>query len=393
MDGSGQVVSVLRGDGPPGEHEGLAVADVLVDKRLGVKSRFGLARRGPVDEHGRVAGVSAGNLEEVAPAVGLLVGRIAVRYVLAIEVGLYRREAVGAFIRKVPGDFEDIAVGEPVSARQLLGVIREVEEALLRIGTDAHIRLAGHAEPETVEQSEIASDGVFNGIDRLARVEPAAHAGRVLERPSAEILQEIDPELGTREVGGGQVERPRLKSLGIRPGGVVDLVAQKRDLDQVRPVVGHRAEQRDSVAKTAAPDDFAGIGMLWLIPLVLAAGRYHIDGIHGAVDVAARDSEEIVPAVRVRMALGRVLHIGISKNTRIVPSVCVHIDALQFAKAGTLIPEMVGPPSRDAARRPVRFPNGKPGHFLCRLVGVSLPEPVFLRIDLAAWAICGGVFS
>ena len=60
---------------------------------------------------------------------------------------------------------------------------------------------------------------------------------------------------------------------------------------------------------------------------------------------------------------------------------------------GNVIPEMVGPPSRDAARRPVRFPNGKPGHFLCRLVGVSLPEPVFLRIDLAAWAICGGVFS
>lgn len=109
--------------------------------------------------------------------------------------------------------------------------------------------------------------------------------------------------------------------------------------------------------------------------------------------MAARDPEEIVPAVRVRMALWRVLHIGISENTRIVPSVCVHIDALQFAKAGTLIPEMVGPPSRDAARRPVRFPNGKPGHFLCRLVGVSLPEPVFLRIDLAAWAICGGVFS
>ena len=147
MDGSGQVVSVLRGDGPPGEHEGLAVADVLVDKRLGVKSRFGLARRGPVDEHGRVAGVSAGNLEEVAPAVGLLVGRIATRYVLAIEVGLYRREAVGAFIRKVPGDFEDIAVGEPVSARQLLGVIREVEEALLRIGTLSLIHISEPTRP------------------------------------------------------------------------------------------------------------------------------------------------------------------------------------------------------------------------------------------------------
>lgn len=30
---------------------------------------------------------------------------------------------------------------------------------------------------------------------------------------------------------------------------------------------------------------------------------------------------------------------------------------------------------------------------LAVLGGVSLPEPVFLRIDLAAWAICGGVFS
>lgn len=190
-----------------------------------MKSLFGLARRGPVDEHGRVARVPAGNLEEVAPAVGLLIGRIAVRRVLAIEVGLYRREAVGEVLGQVAGDFEDIAIGEPVSARQLLGVIREVEEALLRIGSDAHIRLAGHAEPETVEQSEIASDGVFDGIDRLARVEPAAHAGRVLERPSAEILQEVDPGLGTREVGGRQIERPGLESLGVRPGGVVDIVA------------------------------------------------------------------------------------------------------------------------------------------------------------------------
>lgn len=73
--------------------------------------------------------------------------------------------------------------------------------------------------------AEIASDGVFDGIDRLARVEPAAHAGRVLERPSAEILQEVDPGLGTREVGGRQIERPGLESLGVRPGGVVDIVA------------------------------------------------------------------------------------------------------------------------------------------------------------------------
>ena len=133
--------------------------------------------------------------------------------------------------------------------------------------------------------------------------------------------------------------------------------------------------------------------MLWLIPLVLAAGRYHIDGIHGAVDVAARDPEEIVPAVRVRMALGRVLHIGISENTRIVPSVCVHIDALQFAKAGALMPKdgrVAAPRCGPAAHK---VPEREPGHFLCRLVGVSLPEPVFLRIDLAACAICGGVFS
>lgn len=290
--------------------------------------------------HGSVAGVAARNVEEVAPSVGLLIGRIAVRHVLAIEIGLYRREAVGAVLGQVPGDFEDIAIGEPVSARQLLGVIREVEEALLRIGSDAHIRLAGHTEPETVEQSKIASDGVFDGIDRLARVEPAVHAGRVLERPSAEILQEVDPGLGTREVGGRQVERPRLESLGVRPGGVVDIVAQERDLDQVRPVVGHRAEQCDSVAKTAAPDDLAGIGMLRLIPFVLAAGRDHIDGIHGAVDVAARDPEEIVPAVHVRMAVGRVLHIGISESVLVVLSACVHIDALQSEKAGTQKPAL-----------------------------------------------------
>ena len=128
--------------------------------------------------------------------------------------------------------------------------------------------------------------------------------------------------------------------------------------------------------------------MLRLIPLVLAAGGNRIDGIHGAVDVAARDPEEIVPAVHVRIAVGRVLHIGISENILEILFVLIHIDALQFVKAGTLIPEMVGPPSRDAVRRPVRFP-----YFLCRLVGVSLPEPVFLRIDLAACAICGGVFS
>ena len=80
--------------------------------------------------------------------------------------------------------------------------------------------------------------------------------------------------------------------------------------------MGHRAEQCDSVAKTAARDDLAGIGMLRLIPLVLAAGGNRIDGIHGAVDVAARDPEEIVPAVHVRIAVGRVLHIGISENIR-----------------------------------------------------------------------------
>ena len=76
--------------------------------------------------------------------------------------------------------------------------------------------------------------------------------------------------------------------------------------------------------------------------------------------MVARDHEEIVPAVHVRIAVGRVLHIGISENILEILFVLIHIDALQFVKAGTLIPEMVGPPSRDAVRRPVRFPNGNP---------------------------------
>lgn len=362
MDGSGQVVGVLRGDGPPGEHEGLAVADVPVDKRLGVKALFGLARRGPIDEHGRVAGVPAGNLEEVAPAVGLLVGRIAVRHVLAIEVGLYRREAVGAFLRQVAGDFEDIAIGEPVSARQLLGIIREVEKALLRIGTDVDALhyLAGRAEPKVFEEIEVAAGGSLHGGDGLARFETAAHAGLALERPAAEIIHKIDGEVETQGIGSGHIERPGLETFGILPGGIVDVAAQEGDLDIVLPVVGHRTEQRAAVEQIAAPDDLAGVGMLRLIPFVLAAGRDHIDGIHGAVDVAARDPEEIVPAVHVRMAVGRVLHIGISENILEILFVLIHIDALQFVKAGTLIPEMVGPPSRDAVRRPVRFPNGNP---------------------------------
>ena len=233
----------------------------------------------------------------------------------------------------MPGDFEDIAIGEPVSARQLLGVIREVEEALLRIGTDVHIRLAGHAEPETTKQSEIASDGIFDGVDRLASVEPAVHAGRVLERPAVEIFQEVDPELGTWEDGGGDIERSRLESLGIRPGGIVGIVAQEGYLNQVVSAVGHRAEQRDPVAEAAAPDDLAGIGILRLIPIVLAASRDHVYGIHGPVDVSARDPEEIFPAVHFGMAVRRVLHIGISEDIRLVPSVCVHIDALQSGKA------------------------------------------------------------
>ena len=362
MDGSGQVVGVLRGDGPPGEHEGLAVADVLVDKRLGVKALFGLARRGPIDEHGRVAGVPAGNLEEVAPAVGLLVGRIAVRHVLAIEVGLYRREAVGAFLRQVAGDFEDIAIGEPVSARQLLGIIREVEKALLRIGTDVDALhyLAGRAEPKVFEEIEVAAGGSLHGGDGLARFETAAHAGLALERPAAEIIHKIDGEVETQGIGSGHIERPGLETFGILPGGIVDVAAQEGDLDIVLPVVGHRTEQRAAVEQIAAPDDLAGVGILRVEPLVLAAGGNRIDGIHGAVDVVARDHEEIVPAVHVRIAVGRVLHIGISENILEILFVLIHIDALQFVKAGTLIPEMVGPPSRDAVRRPVRFPNGNP---------------------------------
>ena len=362
MDGSGQVVGVLRSDGPPGEHEGLAVADVLVDQRLGVKSLFGLARRGPVDEHGGVAGVPAGNLEEIAPAIGLLVGRIAVRRVLAIEVGLYRREAVGAFLRQVAGDFEDIAIGEPVSARQLLGIIREVEKALLRIGTDVDALhyLAGRAEPKVFEEIEVAAGGSLHGGDGLARFETAAHAGLALERPAAEIIHKIDGEVETQGIGSGHIERPGLETFGILPGGIVDVAAQEGDLDIVLPVVGHRTEQRAAVEQVAAPDDLAGVGILRVEPLVLAAGGNRIDGIHGAVDVVARDHEEIVPAVHVRIAVGRVLHIGISENILEILFVLIHIDALQFVKAGTLIPEMVGPPSRDAVRRPVRFPNGNP---------------------------------
>lgn len=51
-------------------------------------------------------------------------------------------------------------------------------------------------------------------------------------------------------------------------------------------------------------------------------------------------------------------------------------------KIGTLVPKMVGPPDRGPVAHKV--PEREAGHFLCRLVGVSLPEPVFLRIDLAA---------
>ena len=268
VDGSGQVVGVLRGDGPPGEHEGLAVADVLVDKRLGVKALFGLARRGPVDEHGRVAGVPAGNLEEVAPAVGLLVGRIDVRHVLAIEVGLYRREAVGAFLRQVAGDFEDIAIGEPVSARQLLGIIREVEKALLRIGTDVDALhyLAGRAEPKVFEEIEVAAGGSLHGGEGLARFETAAHAGLALERPAAEIIHKIDGEVETQGIGSGHIERPGLETFGILPGGIVDVAAQEGDLGIVLPVVGHRTEQRAAVEQIAAPDDLAGVGILRVEP-------------------------------------------------------------------------------------------------------------------------------
>ena len=68
------------------------------------------------------------------------------------------------------GDFEDIAIGEPVSARQLLGIIREVEKALLRIGTDVDALhyLAGRAEPKVFEEIEVAAGGSLHGGDGLA---------------------------------------------------------------------------------------------------------------------------------------------------------------------------------------------------------------------------------
>lgn len=102
--------------------------------------------------------------------------------------------------------------------------------------------------------------------------------------------------------------------------------------------MGHRAEQRDSVAEAAASDDLAGIGILRLFPLVLAASRDHIDEIHGAMDVAARNLEEIVPAVHLGMALGRVLHIETSEDIRLIPSMLVHVSALQSRKPALWYP-------------------------------------------------------
>lgn len=166
------------------------------------------------------------------------------------------------------GDFEDIAIGEPVSARQLLGIIREVEKALLRIGTDVDALhyLAGRAEPKVFEEIEVAAGGSLHGGDGLARFETAAHAGLALERPAAEIIHKIDGEVETQGIGSGHIERPGLETFGILPGGIVDVAAQEGDLGIVLPVVGHRTEQRAAVEQIAAPDDLAGVGILRVEP-------------------------------------------------------------------------------------------------------------------------------
>ena len=111
------------------------------------------------------------------------------------------------------GDFEDIAIGEPVSARQLLGIIREVEKALLRIGTDVDALhyLAGRAEPKVFEEIEVAAGGSLHGGDGLARFETAAHAGLALERPAAEIIHKIDGEVETQGIGSGISNDPASK--------------------------------------------------------------------------------------------------------------------------------------------------------------------------------------
>lgn len=197
--------------------------------------------------------------------------------------------------------------------------------------------------------------------DRLASVEPAFHIGQALERPALEILQEVDGEIGALDIGGGcDIERPGLEALGIRPGVVVDIAAQEGDLDQVFLLAGHRPEQRDAVDEGAAADELAGIGVSRIESLVFASRRHQVDGIHRVMGITAGDLEEVVPAVHVLIALGRVLHIGVSEDIPIVSSVLIHIHALQSGKAGTPIPKMVGPPDRDAARRPERFPNGNP---------------------------------
>lgn len=153
---------------------------------------------------------------------------------------------------------------------------------------------------------------------------------------------------------------PASKRFGIRSGVVVDIAAQKGDLGQVLPIAGHRPEQRDAVDEGRTTDELAGIGVSRVEPLILASCRDQVDGIHRVVDMAAGDLEEIAPAVHGLIALGRVLHVGISGDIRLVPSLLVHIHAFQSGKTGTLLPKMVGPPGRDAVRRPMGFPNGNP---------------------------------
>ena len=333
MHGPREVVDVLRGDGPPGEHEGLSVADILVHQRLGVKSLLRLARRGPFDKHGGVACVPAGDLEEVTPAVGFLIGSIAVRHVLAIEIGLYRRETIGMEIVYPREELADISGSRPIHLREIVDDIGERDQVALHIGTDMDIRLTRRTEPEVFEKIEVASGGDLHGHDRLAPIEPAFHTGQAFERPASEIVQEVDAEIGALDIGGRRdIERPCLEALGIRSGVVVDIAAQEGDLGQVLPIAGHRPEQRDAVDEGRATDELAGIGVSRVEPLILASCQDQVDGIHRVVDMAAGDLEEIAPAVHGLIALGRVLHVGISGDIRLVPSALVHIHALQSGK-------------------------------------------------------------
>lgn len=195
------------------------------------------------------------------------------------------------------------------------------------------IRLTRRAEPEVFEKIEVASGGDLHGHDRLAPIEPAFHTGQAFERPASEIVQEVDAEIGALDIGGRRdIERPCLEALGIRSGVVVDIAAQKGDLGQVLPIAGHRPEQRDAVDEGRATDELAGIGVSRVEPLILASCQDQVDGIHRVVDMAAGDLEEIAPAVHGLIALGLVLNVDISGDIRLVPSLLVHIHALQSGK-------------------------------------------------------------